>query len=64
MKFRESTEFFSILRSVVDQNKRVANFLFLSSASIDLLNQSSESLAEPNRLLRISAITRTEIDDF
>ena len=38
-------EIFSILRSIIDENKRNGQFLLLGSASPNLLKQSSESLA-------------------
>lgn len=46
---QRSPELFTPLRSIIDERrragKRVGQFLFLGSASIDLLKQSSESLA-------------------
>ncbi len=38
-------DIFSVLRSIVDQRKRPGQFLLLGSASRDLVQQSSESLA-------------------
>jgi predicted AAA+ superfamily ATPase len=38
-------EFFSVLRSEIDQDRRAGRFLILGSASRDLIRQSSETLA-------------------
>ncbi len=44
-EIQRKPEIFSILRSVIDENKRNGQFLLLGSASPNLLKQSSESLA-------------------
>jgi len=44
-EIQRKPEIFSILRSVIDENKRNGQFLLLGSASPILLKQSSESLA-------------------
>ena len=63
-EIQRKPEFFSILRSIVDQNKRAGQFLILGSASIDLLNQSSESLAGRIDYLELAPFLEPEIDDF
>lgn len=57
-------EIFTQIRSIVDQERRVGNrtglFLFLGSASIDLLQQSSESLAGRISYLELFPISAVE----
>ncbi|MBN2681133.1 MAG: ATP-binding protein [Bacteroidales bacterium] len=58
-------ELFRILRGIVDERKRngerACQFLLLGSASVDLLQKSSESLAGRIRYLELSTFTVTEI---
>ena len=56
-EIQRKPELFPILRSLVDEKGKNGNFLLLGSASIDLLQQSSESLAG-----RISYIELYPID--
>ncbi len=44
-EIQQMPEFFSILRSEIDRNRRPGRFLILGSASRDLIKQSTESLA-------------------
>ena len=44
-EIQRKPDLFSILRSVIDENRRNGQFLILGSASRDLIRQSSESLA-------------------
>jgi len=57
-------ELFAILRSVIDRNKRNAQFLLLGSASRNLIRQSSESLAGRISYLEVTPFTRTETETF
>lgn len=57
-------ELFSVLRSVIDRNKHNGQFLFLGSASRELIKQSSESLAGRVSYLEISPFTRIEVPDL
>jgi len=58
-------ELFPVLRSLIDQAKRAGRpsgqFLLLGSASIDLLRQSSESLAGRLARVELSGLTVTEV---
>jgi uncharacterized protein len=58
-------ELFALLRGVIDQRRRKglrsAQFLILGSASLDLIRQSSESLAGRIAYLELSGINATEI---
>jgi hypothetical protein len=58
-------EIFSILRGVIDQRKKTgrqtAQFLILGSASLDLLQQSSESLAGRISYVYLSGLIATEV---
>ncbi len=56
-------EIFSMLRSVVDRNRRDGQFLILGSASRDLIRQSSESLAGRISYIEISPFVQSEIPD-
>jgi predicted AAA+ superfamily ATPase len=64
---RRLPEIFASLRGVIDQERRKENragqFLFLGSASIDLLQQSSESLAGRIAYMELHAIDATEYAD-
>jgi uncharacterized protein len=57
---------FQILRGVIDQNRRegrkTGQFLILGSASLDLLKQSSESLAGRIAYRELSGLTIGEVD--
>jgi len=59
-------DIFAPLRSIIDQRKRsgkkVRQFLLLGSASLDLLQQSSESLAGRIAYCELSPVNITEID--
>jgi hypothetical protein len=59
-------ELFQILRGVIDRRRReghrVGQFLILGSASLDLLKQSSESLAGRIAYKELSGFTISEID--
>ncbi len=54
-------EIFSILRGIIDRNKRNAQFLILGSASRDLIRQSSESLAGRLSFIEITPFAQPEI---
>ena len=60
-------EIFLVLRGIIDQNRaagrRTAQFLLLGSASMDLLRQSSESLAGRISYLEMSGLNVLEIID-
>ena len=60
-------EIFASLRGIIDQERRKGNkvgqFLFLGSASIDLLQQSSESLAGRIAYMELHPIDATEYAD-
>ncbi len=55
-------ELFPILRSVIDMNDRNGQFLFLGSASRDLIHQSSESLAGRLIYQELTPFRFTEIE--
>jgi len=61
-------ELFQILRGVIDQRRREGHrfgqFLILGSASLDLLKQSSETLAGRIAYKELSGITASEIDQL
>lgn len=54
-------ELFPVLRSVIDERKRNGQFLILGSASRDLIQQSSESLAGRISHLELTPFLLTEI---
>ncbi|PCJ48990.1 MAG: ATPase [Gammaproteobacteria bacterium] len=58
---------FSQLRGIIDKGRRMGRksgqFLLLGSASLDLLKQSSESLAGRIAYLELSPLDSTEVDD-
>ena len=58
-------ELFPVLRGLIDQSRQTGRaagqFLLLGSASIDLLRQSSESLAGRLALVELSGLTVTEV---
>ena len=53
-------ELFSVLRGVIDRNRRNGQFLILGSASRDLIRQSSESLAGRISYLEITPFNQQE----
>ncbi|MBU2515880.1 ATP-binding protein [bacterium] len=54
-------EIFSVLRGVIDRNKKNMQFLILGSASRDLIKQGSESLAGRLSYIEITPFTQPEI---
>lgn len=54
-------DIFSVLRGLIDRNKRNAQFLLLGSASRDLIRQSSESLAGRLSYLEITPFQQAEV---
>jgi len=56
-------ELFAVLRGVIDREDRNAMFLFLGSASRDLLQQSSETLAGRVSFLELGPFLVDEIDN-
>ena len=54
-------EIFPLLRSLVDEHQRAGQFLILSSASKNLLRQSSESLAGRISYLELTPFTLSEL---
>jgi hypothetical protein len=60
-EIQRSPEIFTILRGVIDRNKRNTQFLILGSASRDLIKQSSESLAGRISYIEISPFTQSEV---
>lgn len=63
-EIQRSPDLFKVLRGVIDENRRQGNkvgqFLLLGSASMDLLRQSSESLAGRIRYMEISGLNVLE----
>lgn len=57
-------ELFSVLRSVVDRNRQNGKFVLLGSASRDLIQQTSESLAGRIGLLHLSPFLLNEVDNL
>ncbi len=55
-------ELFSVLRSVVDKNRKNGKFILLGSASRDLIQQTSESLAGRIGLVNLSPFLINELD--
>ena len=53
-------EFFAVLRSEIDRDRRPGRFLILGSASRELIQQSSESLAGRIAYLRLTPFLRSE----
>ena len=56
-------EIFSVLRGVIDRNRRHGQFLILGSASRELIKQSSESLAGRISYLEMTPFSRSELDE-
>ena len=67
-EIQRKPEIFPVLRSIIDQNKRSGRkngqFLILGSASVDLLRQSSESLAGRILYMELSPLMLSEYDDI
>jgi hypothetical protein len=63
-EIQRAPELFTVLRSVIDQNRRDGQFLLLGSASRELIKQSSESLAGRISYLEITPFTRIEVPDL
>lgn len=65
-EIQRSPELFQILRGVIDRRRRegqrTGQFLILGSASLDLLKQSSESLAGRIAYKELAGITVAEVD--
>jgi len=57
-------QLFSVLRSVVDQNRQNGKFILLGSASRDLIQQTSESLAGRIGLVNLAPFTINELDNL
>lgn len=57
-------QLFSVLRSVVDKNRQNGKFVLLGSASRDLIQQTSESLAGRIGLVNLSPFTINELDQL
>ena len=57
-------QLFSTLRSIIDNNNKNGQFLFLGSASRDLIKQSSETLAGRISYMEISPFSRMETKQF
>lgn len=66
-EIHRTPELFPVLRSLIDQNKRQGRisgqFLLLGSASIDLLRQSSESLAGRLARVELTGLTMAEVGE-
>jgi len=64
-EIQRASEIFRILRGIIDKNKRqgrkAEQFLFLGSASMDLLRQSSESLAGRISYIEMSGLNLLEV---
>lgn len=65
-EIQRAPELFTVLRGLIDNNRqqgrRTAQFLLLGSASMDLLRQSSESLAGRIRYLEMSGLNPLEVN--
>lgn len=57
-------QLFAVLRSVVDQNRQNGKFVLLGSASRDLIQQTSESLAGRIGMVYLSPFTLNELDQL
>jgi len=64
-EIQRSPELFPVLRGLIDQNRqqgrKAGQFLLLGSASMDLMRQSSESLAGRVSYLEMSGLNLIEI---
>lgn len=56
-------ELFSVLRSEIDRNRRAGRFILLGSASQDLIQKTSESLAGRVGLIELSPFTIEEVGE-
>ena len=63
-EIQRTPDLFPILRSVIDQNNRNAQFLILGSASKDLIRQRSESLAGRLSYIEMTPFTRPEVSSI
>ena len=65
-EIQRSPELFPVLRGLIDKNReqgrRAGQFLLLGSASMDLMRQSSESLAGRISYIEMSGLNVTEMD--
>lgn len=57
-------QLFSVLRSVVDKNRQNGKFILLGSASRDLIQQTSESLAGRIGMVSLSPFTLNELNNL
>ena len=57
-------ELFSVLRSEIDRNRRPGRFILLGSASQDLIQKTSESLAGRVGLIELTPFTIEEIEQY
>jgi predicted AAA+ superfamily ATPase len=66
-EIQRTPEIFTVLRGVIDKRRRAGQktgqFLILGSASLDLLQQSSESLAGRIAYTKLTGLKATEIDN-
>jgi len=60
-EIQASPEIFKVLRSVIDSDRRNGRFIILGSASIDLLKQSSETLAGRIAYLELTPFLLSEV---
>ncbi|MFH2057604.1 MAG: AAA family ATPase [Pseudomonadota bacterium] len=56
-------DFFSVLRSEIDKDRRPGRFLILGSASLDLIRQSTESLAGRIAYIDLTPFIVKEVDN-
>jgi predicted AAA+ superfamily ATPase len=65
-EIQRSPELFPVLRGLIDKNReqgrRTGQFLLLGSASMDLMRQSSESLAGRISYIEMAGLNLAEID--
>lgn len=61
-EIQRTPEIFSILRGVIDRNRKNGQFLIVGSASRDLIQQSSESLAGRLSFIEITPFKKQEVD--
>ena len=62
-EIQRKPELFPILRSVIDENRVACRFIILGSASIDLIRDSSESLAGRIAYIELNPFNITEINN-
>ncbi|RMG93012.1 MAG: ATPase, partial [Zetaproteobacteria bacterium] len=67
-EIQRAPDLFMVLRGLIDRNRergrRTGQFLLLGSASMDLLRQSSESLAGRIRYLELGGLNALEIGNY